>query len=38
MLVLLLVDTDLSHDLSAMIERTEGELRAVTAKIAALPD
>lgn len=29
------LDTDLTNDLSAMIERTERELEALTAKIAA---
>lgn len=32
------LDTDLTHDLGAMIERTEGELAALTRKIEALPD
>ena len=32
------VDADLLAHLSAMIKRTEGELEALTAKIAALPD
>ena len=31
------LDTDLSRDLDAMIQRTEGELAALQAKIAALP-
>ena len=30
------LDTELSRDLEAMIERTESELKAVTAKIQAL--
>lgn len=32
------LDTDLTTDLSAMIERSEGELTALTEKIQALPD
>ncbi len=32
------LDTSLLHDLDAMIERTEGELEALTEKINALPD
>lgn len=32
------LDTDLTNDLGAMIERTEGELTALTDKIQALPD
>ena len=32
------LDTDLTGDLAAMIERTEGELAALTEKIQALPD
>ena len=32
------LDTDLTHDLGAMIERTERELVALTNKIQALPD
>ena len=32
------LDTDLASDLGAMIERTEGELVALTAKIDSLPD
>ena len=32
------LDTDLSKDLGAMIERTESELLALTEKIEALPD
>lgn len=32
------LDTDLTHDLGAMIERTEVELGALTEKIEALPD
>jgi hypothetical protein len=32
------LDTDLTSDLAAMIERTEGELAALTEKIQALPD
>ena len=32
------LDTDLATDLGAMIERTEGELLALTEKIEALPD
>jgi hypothetical protein len=32
------LDTDLTADLTAMIERTEGELVALTQKIDALPD
>ena len=31
------LDTDLTHDLSAMIERTEAELAALVKKIDALP-
>jgi hypothetical protein len=31
------LDTDLTSDLGVMIERTEGELAALTAKIQALP-
>ena len=31
------LDTDLTHDLSAMIDRSEQELLALTAKIDALP-
>jgi hypothetical protein len=31
------LDTDLSTDLGAMIQRTESELEALQAKIAALP-
>jgi hypothetical protein len=31
------LDTDLTGDLAAMIERTEGELIALTQKIQALP-
>jgi hypothetical protein len=31
------LDTDLSDDLAVMIERTEGELAALTQKINALP-
>ena len=32
------LDTNLTRDLGAMIERTEGELRVLQTKIAALPD
>ena len=32
------LDTDLTNDLGAMIERTEGELVTLTEKIKALPD
>ena len=32
------LDTDLTRDLGAMIERTERELAALTEKIKALPD
>ena len=32
------LDTDLTTDLGAMIERTEGELAALTKKLQALPD
>jgi hypothetical protein len=32
------LDTDLTRDLGVMIERTEGELAALTEKIEALPD
>jgi hypothetical protein len=32
------LDTDLTHDLGVMIERTESELEQLTAKISALPD
>jgi hypothetical protein len=32
------LDTNLTKDLGAMIERTEGELRVLQAKIAALPE
>jgi hypothetical protein len=32
------LDTDLTSDLAAMIERTEGELAALTEKIQASPD
>jgi hypothetical protein len=32
------LDTDLTSDLGAMIERTEGELVALTEKIQALPE
>ena len=32
------LDTDLTRDLGMMIERTEAELVALTAKIDALPD
>lgn len=32
------LDTDLTRDLRAMIERTERELSALTQKIKALPD
>ena len=32
------LDTDLTGDLVAMIERTEGELAALTEKIQASPD
>jgi hypothetical protein len=32
------LDTDLTNDLRMMIERTEGELTALTAKIDALTD
>lgn len=32
------LDTDLTTDLGAMIERTEAEVVALTEKIAALPD
>ena len=32
------LDTDLTSDLAAMIERTEGELVALTEKINALPE
>ena len=32
------LDTDLTQDLGAMIERTEHELAALTQKIKALPD
>ncbi len=32
------LDTDLTNDLAAMIERTEGELAALTEKIQASPD
>lgn len=32
------LDTDLTRDLGAMIERTETELDALSAKIDALPD
>lgn len=32
------VDTDLTSDLAAMIERTEAELAALTEKVKALPD
>ena len=32
------LDTDLSRDLSTMIERTERELEELTDKIKALPD
>jgi hypothetical protein len=32
------LDTDLTSDLAAMIERTEGELSALADKIEALPD
>jgi hypothetical protein len=31
------LDTDLTRDLGVMIERTEGELTALTGKIQALP-
>ena len=31
------LDTDLTRDLAVMIERTEGELTALTGKIQALP-
>jgi len=31
------IDTDLTHDLGLMIERSEAELAALTAKIRALP-
>lgn len=31
------LDTDLTSDLAAMIERTEGELTALTERIQALP-
>jgi hypothetical protein len=31
------LDTDLTSDLGAMIDRTEGELAALTEKIEALP-
>lgn len=31
------LDTDLTRDLGVMIERTEGELAALTGKIQALP-
>jgi hypothetical protein len=32
------LDTDLTHDLASMIERTEAELTVLTEKIRALPD
>ena len=32
------LDTDLTRDLGSMIERTERELAALQAKLAALPD
>jgi hypothetical protein len=32
------LDTDLTNDLGAMIERTEAEVIALTQKIQALPD
>lgn len=32
------LDTDLTSDLAVMIERTEGELAALTERIQALPD
>jgi hypothetical protein len=32
------LDTDLTSDLAALIERTEHELAALTKKIQALPD
>ena len=32
------LDTDLTSDLAAMIERTEAELAALTERIQALPD
>lgn len=32
------LDTDLTHDLGVMIERTEAELTALNGKINALPD
>jgi hypothetical protein len=32
------LDTDLTRDLGAMVERTERELTALTDKIRALPD
>ena len=32
-----MLDTDLTRDLGEMIERTEGELAALTEKIEALP-
>ena len=32
------LDTDLTSDLGAMIERTESELAALTEKLEALPD
>lgn len=32
------LDTDLARDLGTMIDRTEGELAALTEKIRALPD